>query len=118
MTTGQFWHDAEIDLKDETYRRQFVFGRHRVQTIDRLINFLEDARREAGLTKADLARRAGMSDAVLRRLLTASDGNPTLNTLSLVATALGYRITLEQLSPEELGELDDVIGAAAVASAK
>lgn len=114
MTTGQFWHDAEIDLKDEAYRRQFVFGKHRVQTIDRLINGLEDARDEAGLTKADLARRAGMSDAVLRRLLTASGGNPTLNTLSLVATALGYRIALERLSPEELRELDDVVGEAAL----
>lgn len=115
MTTGQFWHDADIDLKDETYRRQFVFGKHRVQTIDRLINGLEDARDDAGLTKADLARRTGMSDAVVRRLLTASGGNPTLNTLSLLATALGYRITLEPLSPEELSELDEVIGVRAMA---
>lgn len=96
--SGQFWQDVAIAHKeDEEYRREFVLARHQISTIDAIVNALEDARVKAGWTKKELARRIGMSDSALRRLLTATGGNPTLGTLSHVATALGFRISLTPL---------------------
>jgi ribosome-binding protein aMBF1 (putative translation factor) len=49
------------------------------------------ARKRAGLTQAELARRAGLSQPVVARL-EDPDHNPTLDTLERVAVALGARL--------------------------
>lgn len=61
----------------------------------------EEALRQAGLTRADLARRAGTQPAAVRRLLSKKNGhNPTLSTISALADALGYELRLEPKSTE------------------
>jgi transcriptional regulator with XRE-family HTH domain len=51
-----------------------------------------DARRvEIGLTKAELARRADMPPAAVRRLFSQQQKNPTLTTLIAIADALDLR---------------------------
>lgn len=57
---------------------------------------LREALRRGGLTRADLARRAGMQPAGVRRLLNRQNGhNPTLATLTAVADSLGYELRLQ-----------------------
>jgi DNA-binding XRE family transcriptional regulator/predicted RNase H-like HicB family nuclease len=52
---------------------------------------LRCARLRAGLTQAELARRAGLSQPAVARL-EDPDHNPTLDMLERVATALGVRL--------------------------
>jgi HTH-type transcriptional regulator/antitoxin HipB len=58
--------------------------------------YLRWARQEAGLTQAELAERAGVSQPMVAKL-ERPDYNPTLDTLEKVAQALGVklRISLE-----------------------
>lgn len=55
------------------------------------------ARKQAGLTQAEVARRTGLSQPVVARL-EDPDHNPTLDTLERVAAALGTRLEVG-LSP-------------------
>ena len=52
------------------------------------------ARKRAGLTQADLARRAGLSQPAVARL-EDPDYNPTLDMLERVAAALGARLEVD-----------------------
>ena len=49
------------------------------------------ARREAGLTQADLAKRAGVSQQQIAKM-EDPDSNPTIDTLEKIARALGLRL--------------------------
>lgn len=55
---------------------------------------LKDARRRAGLTQADLARRLGVSQAAVAKLESAR-ANPTVDTLEKALWATGHRLTLD-----------------------
>lgn len=93
---SMYWADLAEDLRDPEFLRQFVLESIRIDTIDSIVNQLEEARTTAGLSKADLARAISVEPATVRRLLGhASRGNPTLGTLSELAAALGYRVSLE-----------------------
>jgi DNA-binding phage protein len=90
-----YWDDLAEDLKDPEFLRQFILESIRINTIDTIVNQLDEARELAGLSKADLARSISAEPAVVRRMLGhASRSNPTLGTLSELAAALGYRVAL------------------------
>jgi transcriptional regulator with XRE-family HTH domain len=55
---------------------------------------LRDARRRAGLTQADLARRLGVSQAAVAKL-ESPRANPTVDTLDAALWATGHRLTLD-----------------------
>ena len=97
---SQFWTDLDLDLEDPEFRAEFVLQSVRIQTVDHVINALDDARMSKDLSKAELARAIGADPAAVRRLFTAH-GNPTLNTLSDLAAALGLRITIEPMPQTE-----------------
>lgn len=99
-THSVFWDDLEEDLKDPEFLREFVLETVRVRTIDSIINILDDARNDAHLSKAELARAISANPATVRRLLSSGSVNPTLGTVSEMAAALGYRLTLEPLSEQ------------------
>lgn len=96
-----FWDDHVRDTQDPEYAREFAAESVRINTIDTIVNALDRSRVEAGLTKADLARAAGYEPAVVRRLLSSSTVNPTLGTLAEVAAALGMKVVLEPMTPQE-----------------
>ncbi|MGW6448600.1 helix-turn-helix domain-containing transcriptional regulator [Lentzea sp. NPDC055074] len=100
-----FWDDLAEDLKDPVFLRAYIAESYRIETIDRLVNTLDEARAASGLTKADLARAINLDPAVVRRLLSAGHRNPTIGTLAEVATALGFRLTLEPLPEAEKTEV-------------
>ncbi len=55
---------------------------------------LRDARQQAGLTQAELARRLGVSQAAVARLERAG-ANPTVATLEDALWATGHRLALD-----------------------
>lgn len=105
-----FWDDFESDMEDPEFRDEFLRRHARTLTVDRIVNALEDQRESIGISKADLARHLQGSPPAVRRLLTATNPNPTLATLVDVAGALGLRLTLEPIPPKELADAPPVVG--------
>jgi len=60
--------------------------------LHQLMSALKKEREQQGLTLADLSVRAGIDQAALSRLETGTNGNPTLETLFRIASALGKSI--------------------------
>lgn len=96
-----FWKDLARDLEDPRFLRDYVVESVRIATIDRIINELDEAREDAGLSKADVARAINSDPATVRRMLSSGRTNPTLGTLAEVAAVLGLRITVEPLADAE-----------------
>ncbi len=65
---------------------------------------LKDARRQAGLSQAGLARRLGVSQAAVAKLERAG-ANPTVDTLDGALWAMGRRLTLD--SPTRSAGVDE-----------
>lgn len=82
-------------LRDADFRRAYQSARLEIDSVDAFVRALDARREQAGITKADLAKRVGMSPAVVRRLFTASDPNPTLDTVVRLAVALDCNLGLQ-----------------------
>jgi DNA-binding XRE family transcriptional regulator len=79
-------------LEDPEYRQAYTEARERIDQIDSVIRTLDARREELDLTKAELARRAGVKPEAIRRLFSAEKPNPTLTTLVALAGALDLEI--------------------------
>lgn len=86
-------HDRWLaeQLADKDLREEFEREKREIAAIDSIVNKLEELRAEAGISKAELARRIGKNPASIRRLLTAP-ANPELRTIVNLADALGYEV--------------------------
>ncbi|MBI5068718.1 MAG: helix-turn-helix domain-containing protein [Deltaproteobacteria bacterium] len=84
----------DAQMKDPAFAREYRAARAEIDAIDKLVRALDAARVIAGLSKADLARKVGSQPEMVRRLLTATRGNPTMGTVLKVASALGYHLEL------------------------
>ena len=102
---GMFWEDHAQDMLDPDYRREYIINGALVATIDAILNELDEARENVGLSKAELARIIGAEPATIRKLFTANHANPTFATLTKLASALGLKVTLAPLTPEEQKEI-------------
>jgi transcriptional regulator with XRE-family HTH domain len=80
-----------------------------VETIDRLVNDLDDARTALGLSKAELARAISAEPAVIRRLLSPGHRNPTIGTVAEVAAALGLRVALVPMADDEQEQVAETL---------
>lgn len=96
-----FWSDLDHDLDNPSYRKHHLREAERIAQIDALVNELDQIRQLQGKSKADVALSADMHPAAVRRLLTQEHSNPTLTTISEVAYALGYRLTLMPLDDQQ-----------------
>jgi DNA-binding phage protein len=75
-------------LQDPEYRRAYQSVRDRVSGIDAVMRALDARREELAISKAELARRAGVKPEAVRRLFSAERPNPTLITVLALADAL------------------------------
>lgn len=66
-----------------------------------VLSELKRAREAAGLSLADVAERSGIDKAALSRLENGVHDNPTIDTLTRYATAVGKRLvwSLQDLAP-------------------
>ncbi len=76
------------------YRQALEAARARIAAIDSVVRALDERRRDLGLTKAELARQAGMRPEAVRRILGAGPANPTLATVISLASAMAMDVTI------------------------
>ncbi len=66
----------------------------RIAAVDGVVRALDERRKDLGLSKAQLARHAGMRPEVVRRILGAGPANPTLSTVISLASAMSMDVTI------------------------
>jgi len=81
-------------MADPKFAGEYAAARAEIDATDKLIRALDAVREAGGLTKAQLARRIEAKPESIRRLFTAPDSNPTMETVFKVASALGYHLEL------------------------
>jgi DNA-binding phage protein len=74
------------------YAEAYDEAGRRIDQIDRLVLALDEQRETMGITKAELARRAGIAPEAIRRLFSTDSPNPTIGTLTAVADALDLEL--------------------------
>jgi DNA-binding phage protein len=99
--TGRTAAEEYLRLRrqDPEYAAAYEAAARRVSMFDEVVRELESRRTTLGLTKAELAKRAGMPPAVVRRLFSQQHKNPTLTTLVAIAEALGLTFHLAPDQP-------------------
>lgn len=85
-------------LEDPEYRNAYERARERISQTDSVIRAFDARRVELNLTKAELARRAGVKPEAIRRLFSSERPNPTLSTLVALAGALDLELRPEPRS--------------------
>ncbi len=93
-TKTSFDRFFDKQMKDRKFAAAYRKARAEVDATDKLIRALDAVRVLGGISKADLARKIEAKPEILRRLFTAEQPNPTLNTVIRLATALGYHLKL------------------------
>jgi transcriptional regulator with XRE-family HTH domain len=83
-------------VADDVGRARYERTRRRVLALRSLLQQLETERARVGLTKEELAERAGANAAAVRRLLTSPRSNPTLRTVLELADALDLDLRVER----------------------
>ncbi len=82
-------------MKKPSFVKGYKKARAEIGAVDRLVRALDEARIKTGMSKAELARLITAKPEIVRRLFTAK-ANPTLETVTKIAAALGYRLELVQ----------------------
>jgi DNA-binding XRE family transcriptional regulator len=85
-------------LADEDTRTEYERARHEIEQIDAVIRALDELRENAGMSKAELARRVGRNPASIRRLFTAEQARPELPLIVSIANALDASIEIKPRS--------------------
>jgi len=81
--------------KSREFAEEYKRARAEIDQTDAIMRKLDEVRAREKMTKAELARRAGMPEETVRRLFTADGVNPELNTVSRLAAELGLTLTLK-----------------------
>jgi DNA-binding phage protein len=96
-----FRDDLALQLEDPEFYANFMLQSIRIRAFDLIMNTLEDARIEAGISKAQLARLIDMNPAQVRRSLTSAQ-NLTLKSVNDMATVLGLKLALVPIEPADI----------------
>ncbi len=81
-------------MKEPAFAKAYSEARATIDSTDALIRTLDEARLIVGVSKAELARQIEARPEIVRRLFTAKNSNPTLNTVLKLVEALGFRLEL------------------------
>lgn len=81
------------------YEAAYEVASRRIAMFDEVVHSLDAKRDELGLSKAELARRADLPPAVVRRLFSQQHKNPTLTTLVAIADALELSVSMASAGP-------------------
>jgi len=92
-TGAEHYFEARAAQSRE-YRQALDAARARIAAVDGVVRALDERRRDLGLSKAELARQAGMRPEVVRRILGAGPANPTLATVISLASAMSMDVTI------------------------
>lgn len=93
---------------DPAYERAYEAASRRIGMFDDVVRSLDARRQELGMSKAELARRADMPPAVVRRLFSQQHKNPTLTTLVAIADALDLRFCTASAQMAPQGSMLDI----------
>lgn len=96
---------VSAQMRDAEFAKELASSRAEVDFVDRIVRALDERRVAIGLSKAELAKRVGMKAELIRRLFTASEPNPTLDTVARLAVALECRLDLEPLQGRRVRKL-------------
>jgi ribosome-binding protein aMBF1 (putative translation factor) len=88
----------EKQRADPEYERAYQEAAATVRAIDDLVRSIDSRREALGLSKAELARRAGLPAEAVRRLFTMRSPNPTATTLVALTQALELDLVAEPRS--------------------
>ena len=105
LTGAQRYFEARAADSAE-YRDALEAARSRIAAVDSVVRALDERRKVLGLSKAELARQAGMRPEVVRRLLGAGPANPTLATVISLASAMSLDITISGPVSTTAGQSD------------
>jgi DNA-binding XRE family transcriptional regulator len=83
-------------LANEDTRAEYERARREIEQIDAVIRSLDELREDAGMSKAELARRVGRNPASIRRLFTAEQARPELPLIISIANALDANIEIKR----------------------
>ena len=85
-------------MADPEFEAEYARSQRVIAGIDAVMHRLDALRAQAGLTKADVARRIGKDPATVRRLF-SSQVNPTLETVVAIADQLGASVQVVAGAP-------------------
>ena len=86
-------------LRDPEARASYERERREIDQIDAVIRSLDRLRLDAGISKAELARRIGRNPSSIRRLFTAQRARPELPLIVAIADELGARVEIASRPP-------------------
>ncbi len=98
LDTSYHGRRRDARLQDPAFRQEYDAARREIDQVDAVVRALDQLRIEAGLPKAELARRIGKNPAAMRRLF-STDGNPELGTIAAMAVALNAEIKIVPRPP-------------------
>jgi DNA-binding phage protein len=78
----------------EAYKRASI----EIRAADELIRRLDEIRAANRISKAELARRTGIPAETIRKLFTAQDVNPTMNTFLRLSAGVGLNLELVKVT--------------------
>ena len=87
-----FERDMEERMQSPEFAEAYLRAKAEISAKDALVRQIEHERARVKMTKADLARRAGMPEVSIRKLLTSPTANPTVTTLNRLASPLGLQL--------------------------
>jgi ribosome-binding protein aMBF1 (putative translation factor) len=83
-----------VRMRDPEFSREYKRARREIDQVDELIRGLDELRAQAGITKAELARRIGRNPSVIRRLFTTTGSSPEIALIAQIAGALDAKIEI------------------------
>lgn len=86
----------EAEMKNPEFAAEYKRARTEIAQVNAVVRELDALREQAGMSKAELARRIGRTDSSVRRLFSA-EVNPELRTLAAIAEALGTVIQVKRV---------------------